>query len=365
MNASLPKIVLLGRPNVGKSTLFNRLIRSNRAITHDQPGITRDRLEGVVRKHKQPLFTIVDTGGLNLTTSSLVDTGPKGIRGFEQAIFDQTQQALAHAQAIVLVVDAKAGLLAQDKELADLARRFNLPIICAVNKVDGLELTDNLCADFHALGLPLLAISAAHGLNIPNLISQISDLVKFEIDLQPNEESLGETKAPLRLALLGRPNAGKSSLVNAWVEEDRMIISEQAGTTRDSVDVYAAINGQEYIFVDTAGVRRKTKITDSVERFSVNSALKTTSKADVTLLVLDAKVGLENQDKRLIDLLATRKTPFLILANKIDLLSDQAINNLRKELDTALAFCSYVPVLMVSAKSHKGLKKVLSLAAEV
>ena len=144
-----------------------------------------------------------------------------------------------------------------------------------------------------------------------------------------------------------------------------MIISEQAGTTRDSVDVYAAINGQEYIFVDTAGVRRKTKITDSVERFSVNSALKTTSKADVTLLVLDAKVGLENQDKRLIDLLATRKTPFLILANKIDLLSDQAINNLRKELDTALAFCSYVPVLMVSAKSHKGLKKVLSLAAEV
>ncbi len=356
----LPRIVLLGRPNVGKSTLFNRLIRSNRAITHDRPGITRDALEGCVRKGAKALFTLVDTGGLTLTDSERVSSGPEGLKGFEEAIFAQVQSVLATAQAICLVVDARDGLLPMDAHLATLARRSGLPLLCVVNKVDGSEHTERLSAEFHALGLPLIAISAAHGLHIPELVQKMSSLL-------PEGQALAsETPAPaLRLAFLGRPNAGKSSLVNALTGQERMITSDVPGTTRDSVDVAFRLGGRNYVFVDTAGVRRKTKISDEVERFSVNSSLKSTTKADVTLLVLDATEELSVQDKRLIDLLDRRKTPFLVLLNKRDLLSEREITRVRKEVAEQLAFCAHVPVLCVSAKSGQGLQKVLPMALRI
>lgn len=363
-NGGLPVIVLAGRPNVGKSTLFNRLIGSNRAITHDRPGVTRDRMEGIVRAKGMRPFTIVDTGGITLDAQAQPVEGPEGIRGFEADILAQTDAALATASAVAFVVDGKAGLLPLDEHLAAHIRKMNLPTLCVVNKVDGIEREDELLADFHSLGFPLLAVSAEHGHNISALREDLEAMLPQEPGKQPDFAQLTE-KPALRLAMLGRPNAGKSSLINALSGQDRMIVSDVAGTTRDSVDVRFEVDGALYEFVDTAGVRRKTRITDEVEKFSVNSAIKTTTKVDITLLVLDVAEGLGQQDKRLMDLLATRKTPFMILLNKCDLLSATQLAEARGALKDALAFCSYVPVLPVSAKTGKNLDKILPLATKI
>ncbi|SCM70861.1 ribosome biogenesis GTPase Der [Desulfovibrio sp. 86] len=354
-----PRIILVGRPNVGKSTLFNRLIRSNRAITHDRPGITRDRMDGVVRRKDMPVFGIVDTGGITLDAHAMVVEGPEGIRGFEQDILNQTEAALKDATAVAFVVDGRDGLLPLDEHLAAHVRRKGLPTLCVVNKVDGAEHEDERMAEFHALGFPLLAVSAEHGHNMNALVEDL-------IALLP-EDSSEEPPAPptLRLAMLGRPNAGKSSLINALSGEDRMIVSDVAGTTRDSVDVRFTKNGKDYVFVDTAGVRRRTKISDSVEKYSVNSAIKSTTKADVTLLTLDAAEGVSQQDKRLMDMLNTRKTPFMVLINKCDLAPRNALDQLRKNVNELLSFCPHVPVLLVSALKGKDIGKILPLAQKI
>ena len=354
-----PRIILVGRPNVGKSTLFNRLIRSNRAITHDRPGITRDRMDGVVRRKDMPVFGIVDTGGITLDAHAMVVEGPEGIRGFEQDILNQTEAALKDATAVAFVVDGRDGLLPLDEHLAAHVRRKGLPTLCVVNKVDGAEHEDERMAEFHALGFPLLAVSAEHGHNMNALVEDL-------IALLP-EDSSEEPPAPptLRLAMLGRPNAGKSSLINALSGEDRMIVSDVAGTTRDSVDVRFTKNGKDYVFVDTAGVRRRTKISDNVEKYSVNSAIKSTTKADVTLLTLDAAEGVSQQDKRLMDMLNTRKTPFMVLINKCDLAPRNALDQLRKNVSELLSFCPHVPVLLVSALKGKDINKILPLAQKI
>ena len=359
MAETLPRIILVGRPNVGKSTLFNRLIRSNRAITHDRPGVTRDRMEGVVRRKGLPTFGIMDTGGITLDAHAMVVEGPEGIRGFEQDILDQTEVALKDAAAVVFVVDGRDGLLPLDEHLAAHVRRKGLPTICVVNKVDGAEREDEMLAEFHVLGFPLLAVSAEHGHNIRGLVEDLADLLP--------EETSEEPPAPptLRLAMLGRPNAGKSSLINALSGEDRMIVSDVAGTTRDSVDVRFSRNEKDYVFVDTAGVRRRTKITDNVEKYSVNSAIKSSTKVDVTLLTLDAAEGVSQQDKRLMDMLNTRKTPFMVLINKCDLAPQHALEQLKKNVSQMLAFCSHVPILPVSAFTGKNLEKILPLAQRI
>ncbi len=359
MSDSLPYIVLVGRPNVGKSTLFNRLIRSNRAITHDRPGVTRDRMEGLVRRKGLPAFGIVDTGGITLDAHAAVAEGPAGIRGFERDILAQAEAALAGAAAAAFVVDGRDGLLPLDEYLAAHVRRMGLPTLCVVNKVDGMEREDEQMAEFHRLGFPLLPVSAAHGYNISALCEDLAALLP--------KNAAAEPPAPpaLRLAMLGRPNAGKSSLINALAGEERMIVSDVAGTTRDSVDVRFCRDGRDYVFVDTAGVRRRTRITDSVEKFSVNAAIKSSTKADVTLLTLDAVQGVSQQDKRLMDMLHTRKTPFMILINKCDLAPREALATLKKNVADTLAFCGHVPILTVSALTGAGLKKILPLARKI
>lgn len=361
--ASLPLAVLVGRPNVGKSTLFNRLIKSNRAITHDRPGVTRDRMEGIVRRKGLPPFRIMDTGGITLDARARPVEGPAGIRGFEADILAQTDAALKEAAAAALVVDGRDGLLPLDEHLASHIRQMNLPCLCVVNKIDGIEREDELLAEFHSLGFPLLAVSAEHGHNIKALAEDLAALAWPE----GGENWSGEPpeKPALRLAALGRPNAGKSSLINALSGEERLIVSDVAGTTRDSVDVRFERDGRVFEFVDTAGIRRRTKITDEVEKYSVNSALKTTTKADVTLLALDATEGISQQDKRLMDLLATRKIPFLILVNKCDLVPQNGLAELKKAITNALAFFSHVPVLMVSAKTGRGLDRILPMAEKI
>ena len=291
----MPKVLLLGRPNVGKSTLFNRLIRSKRAITHDRPGVTRDRMEGVVGSRSERPFTLVDTGGVTLDGHHAVAEGPEGIRGFEAAILRQAETALAEADVVCLVVDARDGLTPFDEHLAAHLRRFGKPVLLVVNKVDGAEREDELTAEFHGLGFPLLAVSAEHGHNIRALEDEMRDRLPSEPDEPENEGGMEALEAgfrpeqvmgksenssaladkarrprpagPLKLCLLGRPNAGKSSLVNAFLGEERMIVSDVAGTTRDSVDIPVRRKGRDYIFVDTAGVRRRSGIMVPVSVF--------------------------------------------------------------------------------------------------
>lgn len=383
MPAGTPKIALVGRPNVGKSTLFNRLIRSKRAITHDMPGITRDRMEGVVRgKDKQP-FVIIDTGGVTLDAHEAVAEGPAGIRGFEEEILRQTKAAIEESVALVLVVDGREGVTPFDEHVAAYIRKSGKPALIAVNKVDGPENAETLMADFYALGLPLLPCSAEHGFNVRSLEEEMREFLPEPPDGLPGEEDSGpetddeaaetsgdtvedeDENAPLRLAFLGRPNAGKSSLVNALAKTDRMIVSDVAGTTRDSVDVSVEIDGAVVTFVDTAGVRRRAKITDTVERYSVNSSIKSTTKAHVTLLVVDGPGGLAQQDKRLIDMLSERMTPFVVLINKCDLMNPAAMKEVEKTYKEALVFCPHVPLLFVSAENRKNLKKIIPLAREI
>ncbi|MCL1985420.1 MAG: ribosome biogenesis GTPase Der [Betaproteobacteria bacterium] len=351
----LPHIVLVGRPNVGKSTLFNRLIRSKRAITHDQPGITRDSLEGTVR-HEGRCFGLVDTGGIMLNAHAALLDGPTGIRGFESHILAQTEAAAREAAAIAFVADGRAGLLPLDEHLLAHIRRLGVPILLLVNKVDGPELEDTLTAEFHALGLPLLAVSGEHGHNVRLAADMLVEMLPPAHEKEIREHSL-------RLALLGRPNVGKSSLINALCGQERMIVSEQAGTTRDSVDVRVEKKGTVYTFVDTAGIRRRSRIVDAVESFSVNSAIKTTTKAQITLLLLDAPEGLTQQDKRLLDLLHARKTPFLVLVNKMDRVQEQSA--VKRAFKQALDFCPHIPLLFISALEKRGLEKILPLALQI
>ncbi|MBU3831445.1 MAG: ribosome biogenesis GTPase Der [Candidatus Desulfovibrio faecigallinarum] len=359
MSSTLPKVVLVGRPNVGKSTLFNRLIRSNRAITHDRPGVTRDRLEGIVRRKNMPEFGVIDTGGVTLDERAVVQEGPEGIRGFEAEILQQVHTATEEAAVLAFVVDGKDGLLPTDEYLADHLRRLNVPVLCVVNKVDGAELEDRLTAEFHSLGFPVLAVSAEHGFNLLELCDTLCSMIPDSAFVDPIEPPA------LRLAMLGRPNVGKSSLINALSGEKRMIVSNVAGTTRDSVDVRFSVDDHDYVFVDTAGVRRKTRITDTVEKYSANSSIKSAGKADVTLLTLDAIEGVSSQDKRLMDMLNTRKIPFVILINKSDLVPATKLKDVVKAAREMLGFCSHVPILTVSAKSGAGLEKILPLASEV
>jgi len=353
-------VALLGRPNVGKSTLFNRLIRSNRAITHDRPGVTRDRMEGTVKARGGRTFRLVDTGGVTLDAHEALTEGPAESRGFESEILEQAEAAMREADVLCLVVDGRDGLMPFDEHLAAHVRKMGKPTILVVNKVDGMEREDLVVAEFHTLGFPLLAVSAEHGHNVRFLEEELRDLLPPEDE----GESAGETT--MRLAMLGRPNAGKSSLVNAITGTSRMIVSELAGTTRDSVDVtWEAGDGSRYVFVDTAGVRRRPKVVDTVERFAVNSSIKTTTKTDVTLLVIDALEGVTQQDKRLIDMLDERKTPFMILVNKIDLVKADQRKALKQGFEDVLSICRHVPVIMVSAVKGANLNKIIPTATRI
>lgn len=356
----LPSIALLGRPNVGKSTLFNRLIHSKRAITHDLPGITRDRMEGIIRRRGQSDYGIIDTGGLTLGTYSSVSNVSGNSEQFEKFIFDQATEAINTSVAIALVVDGRAGLMPLDEHLVSYARKFNKPMLIIINKVDGLEHEDTLTAEFHALGIPLIAVSAEHGHNLRFLEETLSSLI-------PDFDTLDipQVETTLKIAIIGKPNAGKSSLINAILGQPRMIVSDIAGTTRDSVDVKFERDGEFFVFVDTAGIRRRSKVVDSVEKFSVNSAIKSTTKAHVTVIVIDASLGISQQDKRLIDLLNDRKTPFMIMVSKTDLVEKHDLAELKKDIVEILTFCKHIPVIYSSSTKKHGLKKILPLAKQI
>jgi len=348
----LPTVALIGRPNVGKSTLFNRLLGRNKALTHDRPGVTRDRIYGEVRAKAVRPFALVDTGGLVFTDAE----------GFELDVLDQAREAVRGSQAALLVVDAREGLTPMDREVAEFLRGAGLPLVCVVNKVDGPE-REHLTAEFHALGLDVVPVSAAHGHGVSGLLSVVDGLLDTLEGVWWSEQERPEQG--LRLTMLGRPNAGKSSMVNALVGENRLIVSEEAGTTRDSVDVTFERADKRYTFVDTAGVRRRGRITDSLERFSTLRALKASKHAQITVMVMDATAGVTMQDKKLLAFLDREKTPFLVAVNKIDLVPRAAMSQLRKNFEEALRICPHVPVIYTSCLSRAGLGGMLPLAEQI
>lgn len=349
MNQHLPMVALIGRPNVGKSTLFNRLIKKRVSITHDLAGVTRDSIFSEVRGETRT-YMLIDTGGLVPDSSDEI----------EISIFEQAREAMAGADLILFIVDGRAGLHPQDEQVGQYLRQSGKEVRVIINKVDGPEQEETLAADFYALGFPLQCVSAAHGFGMGDLRDMIETALPKDLC-----EGVEQPQGGLKIALLGRPNAGKSSTINALLGKKRLMVSAEAGTTRDCVDVTVQRDGKTYTFVDTAGVRRKSKVTDSLEYFSVVHSMQAAKQADVVVLVLDVMDGVVGQDKRLLSFLDTEKIPFVIVVNKIDLLTKDQLAKTKKDLVDQFAFCGHVPVLYSSSVSMAGLGGLLPLVEKL
>ena len=337
----LPTLVLVGRPNVGKSTLFNRLTGTRDALVHDMPGMTRDRHYGRGRIGGKP-YLVVDTGGLE----------PVAKEGIMAEMARQTLQAIDEADAIIFMVDARSGLTPQDKVIADRLRRASCPVLLAVNKAEGMNRAV-VTAEFHELGLgEPLAISGAHGDGISDLVDEA--LAPFSEE----EEKTDEFGIP-KIALVGRPNVGKSTLVNALVGEERVIAFDQPGTTRDSIYVEFERDGKPYILIDTAGVRRKGKVFETVEKFSVIKTLQAIEDANVVVLVLDARENISEQDAHLAGFVLETGRALVVAINKWDGLSAEQRDDIKRDIGRKLAFLDFARFNYISALKAKGLDTLL------
>jgi len=337
-----PVIALVGRPNVGKSTLFNRLTRSRDAIVHDVPGVTRDRHYGEGR-HGDKAFIAVDTGGLE-------PTAPQGIF-VEMA--RQAEQAIAEADAVIFLVDARAGLVPGDRGIAQKLRAMKANVHVAVNKAEGMQ-GDSAVAEFHELGLGVPApISAAHGEGVRELMDVVLEDVAEEIT--SDEKDVGHP----RVAVVGRPNVGKSTLVNALVGEERVIAFDQPGTTRCPIEVPFERAGLRYTLIDTAGVRRRGKTGTPVEFFSIVKALQSIEAANVAILLLDAVDGVTEQDAHVAGYILERGRAVVVAVNKWDAADKEARARVKAELQWKLGFMSFAEVHTISAKQGKGLAPLM------
>jgi len=331
----LPVIALIGRPNVGKSTLFNRLTRSRDALVADYPGLTRDRQYGFGKLGPVP-YLVVDTGGV-----------AGGEEGIEERMVEQTVRALEEADAALIMVDGREGLTAADEHVADLARRNSKKTWLIVNKAEGLD-SAIAGGEFHGLGLgEPIAVSASHG----DHISALMDLVLADFDAEEEEPtpSYDDDEHALRIAVVGRPNVGKSTLINRLIGEDRLVVYDQPGTTRDSVSVPFEKNDRKYELIDTAGIRRKAKVHEAIEKFSIIKALQAIDRAEVVISVLDAHEGVTEQDVSLLGLVLERGRSLVIVTNKWDGLSAEKRKHVRDELDRRLPFLDFAERITISA----------------
>lgn len=343
-----PVVAIVGRPNVGKSTLFNRLIGGRIAIVEPEPGVTRDRLYREAEWNGRS-FLLVDTGGLVGYDADRMQT----------AVRRQVEQALKEADVVLFVVDATAGVLPEDNRVADVLRRAGKPVILVVNKVDSFD-PPPVFGDYWALGMgEPVPVSAAQGLNTGDLLDAVVDLLP--------ERTARHDDNVVRVAIAGRPNVGKSSLVNAILGEERVIVSEVPGTTRDAVDIAFSREGKTYILIDTAGIRRKSRVELPVERYSVLRAQKSVARAEVAVLVLDAQDGISAQDKRIAGRIEELGKAIVIAVNKWDLVpADQKDTgryreNLKRELD----FISYAPAVFTVAVKQQGITRLLEAVDKV
>jgi GTPase len=351
MPAARPPIVaIVGRPNVGKSTLFNRYAGYRRALVDDTPGVTRDRIAEEIEVGGRRVL-IVDTAGLDPDPDSKVDAAVQG----------QAHAALELADAILFVVDGQAGLVPQERELARRLQRTRKPVAVAVNKLDAPKHAP-LAAEFHALGLPrVVGVSAEHGGGAWDLLEELVAALPPPAAVAAAAPVAEPTEEPIRIALVGRPNVGKSSLLNRLVGEERVVVSDEPGTTRDAIDVKLAVGDQAYVFVDTAGIRRPGRRDRLAERGSALMAIRALERADVALVLMDGSEGFRDQDMHLLGLVRERGRACALLVNKTDLVGERG-RDLAREVERRLRGMPDVPVLNVSALTGKGVGRVLPLA---
>lgn len=343
---SIPIIAIVGRSNVGKSTLFNRLIGTEKAIVENTPGVTRDRNYGQCEWNGK-LASIIDTGGIELFSDDII------LKKMKQ----QIDVAIEQADVIIFVVDLKLGVTSIDIEIAEMLRKTNKSILVAVNKCDNLGKPQSEFYEFHNLGFSdLFEISAAHGYGIGNLLDAAFEKISFE-------NSMENETAAIKVAIVGKTNVGKSSLVNKIVGEERSIVSDIAGTTRDMIDSSVENSYGSFIFIDTAGIRKKKKIEESIEYYSVIRAFRAIEKADVCLVLIDAEIGFTEQDSKIAGYANEKGKNIIIVVNKWDKIAERQgkAEEYKSKLQIDFAFISYVPIVFLSAKTGQGLVKVFEM----
>ncbi len=341
-----PLVAIVGRPNVGKSSLFNRLIGWRKAIVEDIPGVTRDRIYAEA-EWRGVEFELVDTGGFEPETDDI----------HLSLIRTQVRMAIEEADLIIFLLDGEAGVMPQDREISDMLRKSDKNIINVINKIDHQK-HEIRAADFHSLGIDnFITISAVHGRNIDELLDTILERIHA---VEDGRSDNGNDRQGIRVAVIGKPNVGKSTLINRVIGEERMLTSPLPGTTRDAVDTILDRKGKRYIFIDTAGIRRRSKITSSVERFSVMRAIKSIERTDIVLHMIDSQEGPTHQDARVSDLIKDKGKGCIILLNKWDLVPTDVskIPGIQDIARAKLKATGFAPVMLVSALTGKNINKI-------
>ncbi|HEX5388436.1 MAG TPA: ribosome biogenesis GTPase Der [Burkholderiaceae bacterium] len=336
-----PVLALVGRPNVGKSTLFNRLTQSRDAIVADFAGLTRDRHYGNGRLGRRE-FIVIDTGGFEPTAES----------GIYKEMAKQTRQAVAESDVVIFVVDARGGISAQDHDIANYLRKLGKPTLLIANKAEGMQQGLQL-VEFFELGLgEVLPVSAAHGQGVRSMVEEALDKLGIP---EPDEDAEGEDQSVIRLAVAGRPNVGKSTLINAWLGEERLVAFDMPGTTRDAISVPFERNGQKFELIDTAGLRRKGKVFEAIEKFSVVKTLQAIEKAHVVLLLLDAEQGVTDQDAHIAGFILESGRSVVLAINKWDAVDAYQRQVVERSVEQRLAFLKFAQLHLISAKKRQGL----------
>ena len=347
---SKPIVAVVGRPNVGKSTLFNRLAGERISIVQDTPGVTRDRIYADVEWTGRK-FTLIDTGGMEIGAEDII----------LKQILQQAEIAIETADVVLFVTDGKTGMTDDDKQVANMLRKTKKPVVLAVNKVDSVERDSMNIYEFYELGIgDPIAISAGQALGLGDMLDEV-------IAYFPEQQEYDEEDEVIKVAIIGKPNVGKSSLINKILGEDRLIVSDIAGTTRDAIDTPIEIDGQKYVFIDTAGMRRKSKIKEEIERFSIIRAVAAVERCDVAILLIDANEGITDQDTKIAGIAHERGRAAIIAVNKWDVIekNDKTMNQYLKDIGNELAYMPYAPKVFISALTGQRIKRMLELIQTV